>query len=100
MERTSNAHRHDMAYGGCHQQHTDVRDERILQPRKSSGYLRRRVGCMAAKRHISARLVERSDSASAYCGELLGMLAIHVILYAIEEYYGVTGDSKVLWDNK
>ena len=39
------------------------------------------------------------DSASAYRGELLGMLAIHVILYAIEEYHGVTGESKVLCDN-
>ena len=58
------------------------------------------IYCTAARRHISARLVERSDSASAYRGELLGMLAIHVILYAIEEYYGVTGDSKVLCDNK
>ena len=47
-----------------------------------------------------ARLVEQSDSASAYHGELPGMLAIHVILYAIEEYYGVTGDSKVLCDKK
>ena len=28
------------------------------------------------------------------------MLAIHVILYALEEYYGVTGESKVLCDNK
>ena len=28
------------------------------------------------------------------------MLAIHVILYAIEEWYGVTGDSKVLCYNK
>ena len=55
---------------------------------------------MAAKRHISARLVERSDSVSAYRGELLGVLAIHVILYVIEEYYGVTVDSKVLCNNK
>ena len=45
-------------------------------------------------------MVERSDSASAYRRELLEMLAIHIILYAIEEYYGVTGDSKVLCDNK
>ena len=28
------------------------------------------------------------------------MLAIHFILYAIEEYYGVTGDNKILCDNK
>ena len=40
------------------------------------------------------------DSASAYHGELMGMLAIHIILYAIKEYYRVTGDSKVLCDNK
>ena len=58
------------------------------------------IYCTAARRRISARLVERSNSASAYRGELLGMLAIHVILFAIEEYYGVTGDSKVLCDNK
>ena len=43
--------------------------------------------CTATKHHISATLVERSDSASAYHGELLGILAIHLILYAIEEHY-------------
>ena len=55
---------------------------------------------MATKHEISATLAERSDSASAYHGKVLGMLAIHLILYAIEDYYGVTGDSKVLCDNK
>ena len=55
---------------------------------------------MAVKRHISATLVEWSDSASAYRRELLIMLAIHLILYAIKEYYRVTWDSNVLCDNK
>ena len=30
----------------------------------------------------------------------MGMLAIHLILLAIEKYYGVTGDSNVLCENK
>ena len=54
----------------------------------------------ATKRRISTTLVERSDSTSAYRGELLGMLAIHIILLAIGEYYKVTGDSNVLCNNK
>ena len=38
--------------------------------------------------------------ASSYRGELLGMLAIYLILYAIEEYYEVTGGTDILCDNK
>ena len=30
----------------------------------------------------------------------MGMLVIHLIILAIEEYYGVIGDSNVLCDNK
>ena len=58
------------------------------------------IYCTATKHSISATLVERSDSASAYRRDLLGRFAIHLILYAIEEYYGVTGGSNVLCDNK
>ena len=58
------------------------------------------IYCTATKHHNSTTLVERSDSVSAYRGELLRMLAIHLIFYAIEEYYGVTGDSNILYGNK
>ena len=44
------------------------------------------IYCTATKQHISMTLVERLDSTSTYRGELLGMLAIHLILLAIEEY--------------
>ena len=64
----------------------------------SAGWI---IYCTATKFKISTTLVERSDSASTYRRELLGMPAILLIpLYAIEEYYGVTEDSNVLCDNK
>ena len=40
------------------------------------------------------------DSASVYRGDVLGMLAVHLILFNIEEYYGLTWDSNVLCNNK
>ena len=55
---------------------------------------------MATKPSIFVTLVERLDSANAYRGELLRMLAIHIILYAIEEYHRVTWNSNVLCGNK
>ena len=64
----------------------------------SAGWI---IYCTATKFKISTTLVERSDSASTYRRELLGMPAILLIpLYAIEEYYGVTEDSNVICDNK
>ena len=63
----------------------------------SAGWI---IYCTATKHYISATLVKQLDSASAYCGELLGMLAIHLILYAIGEYYGVTGGNNILCYNK
>ena len=42
-----------------------------------------------------------SDSESSYQEKLLGMLAIHLFLLAIEEYYNVQGNnSKIYCDNK
>ena len=58
------------------------------------------IFCRATGRFISSSLIERSDSASSYRGELLGMLAIYLILYAIEEYYEVNGGTDILCDNK
>ena len=44
--------------------------------------------------------IEKSDSANSYQGELLEMLAIHLFLYAITEFYGVTGSNNMMCDNK
>ena len=44
---------------------------------------------------------ERSNSASSYRGELLGMLAIHLFLLAVEERGGLDGGTaEVHCDNK
>ena len=52
-------------------------------------------------RMISGTLVEKSQSADSYRGEMLGMLAIRLFLLAVEEYCGViTEDNKICCDNK
>ena len=45
------------------------------------------LACKQTRRHICGTLVERSESANSYRGELLGMLAILLfLLLAVEEY--------------
>ena len=58
------------------------------------------IYCMATKYSISITLIEQSDSASSYRGELMGMLIIYLFLYAIIEFYGVTCTSYILCNNK
>ena len=97
VERTSHACRHEMA-NQCGVCVTDGSYSLEKAPKIcGAGWI---IYCTAKKRYISVTLVERSDSTSAYQGELLGMLVIHLILLAIEEYYGVTGDSNVLCNNR
>ena len=57
--------------------------------------------CTESHRFLSGSLVEWSSSASSYRGELLGMLAIHLFLLALEEYYELSpGSSNIYCDNK
>ena len=57
--------------------------------------------CTETRRFLSGSLVEWSSSASSYRGELLGMLAIHLFLLAIEEYYGLPpASNNIHCDNK
>ena len=42
------------------------------------------MACKQTRRHISGTLVERSESADSYRGEMLGMLAIQLFLLAVE----------------
>ena len=58
------------------------------------------IYCTATKRHISATLIKRLDSLSNYRGEFLGILTVHLFIYAIREYYGVTGTNNILCNNK
>ena len=63
----------------------------------ASGWI---IYCTATKRHISATLIKRLDSLSNYRGEFLGILTVHLFIYAIREYYGVTGTNNILCNNK
>ena len=64
----------------------------------SAGWI---VVCRATKKWITGSFAERSNSASSYRGELLGMLAVHLLLLATEQLYRVTGsNTQVLCDNK
>ena len=57
--------------------------------------------CRESKKWITGSFTERSASASSYRWELLGMLAIHLLLLATEKLYGVDGSStRILCDNK
>merc|ERR1711983_606585 len=52
-------------------------------------------------RTISGTLVEKSQSAGSYREEMLGMLAIRLLLLAVEEYCGeITKGNKICCDNK
>ena len=55
----------------------------------------------ASSRQIRGSFVEQSPETSSYRGELLGMLAIHLVLLTIDEQYGIEGlESQVYCDNK
>ena len=57
--------------------------------------------CTATGNKLQGSLVERSEDASSYCGELLGMLAIHLILHAVEQFYHSEGKGNAIYcDNK
>ena len=51
--------------------------------------------CSLTKWYVKGLFSRHSQSASSYRGELLGMLAIHLFLLAIEEHYMVAGDKKL-----
>ena len=64
----------------------------------SAGWI---MACRRTGRCISGTLVEKSQSAGSYRGEMLGMLAIRLFLLAVEEYCGaVTKDNRICCDNK
>ena len=58
------------------------------------------IFCSTAMKYIKGSFAEHSPSASRYRGKLLGMLAIHLFLFAIEEHYMMSGNSnQVFWEN-
>ena len=64
----------------------------------SAGWI---MKCRRTGRQISGSLVEVSPSAGSYRGEMLGMLAIRLLLLAVEEYFGaITKDNRICCDNK
>ena len=59
------------------------------------------IRCSDSKQMLSGALVERSQAAGSYRGELLGMLAIRLLLLAVEEYHNSYGDgTRIYCDNK
>ena len=59
------------------------------------------IYCVRSRKSVRGAFAERSNSASSYRGELLGMLAIHLFLLAVEESGGLEGGSaEVHCDNK
>ena len=59
------------------------------------------MACTQTKRKILGTLLERSNYAGSYRGELLGMLAIQLFLLAVEEYHNPIFDgNEVCCDNK
>ena len=59
------------------------------------------MACMQTKRQILGTLIERSDYAGSYRGDLLGILAIRLFLLAVEKYHSTISDgNEVCCDNK
>ena len=59
------------------------------------------IYCVRSRKSVRGAFAERSNSASSYRGELLGMLAIHLFLLAVEESGGLEGGAaEVHCDNK
>ena len=64
----------------------------------SAGYV---LACSESKEYVAGTLVERSPWASSYRGELLGMLALRLLLLAIEKYCELISDDNTNFcDNK
>ena len=73
-------------------------DRKKARDLSGAGYV---IYCTATKQKITGSLVESSEGASSYRGELLGMLAIHLFLHAVETLCQVTGTgTNVFCDNK
>ena len=57
--------------------------------------------CFRTKRQITGPFYEKSNVASSYRRELLGLHALHVLLHAIESYYELGKSPVLIWcDNK
>ena len=64
----------------------------------SAGWI---MACRRTGKCISGTMVEKSQSAGSYRGEIPGILSIRLFLLAVEEYCGaVTRDNKICCDNK
>jgi len=73
-------------------------DQKKARDLSQAGYI---IYCTAAKQKITGSLVKRSEGASSYRGKLLGMLAIHPFLHAVETFHHVTGTGTNMYcDNK
>jgi len=63
----------------------------------SAGWI---IMCRETKRRVVGTVLERSEAAGSYRGELLGMLAIRLFLLAVEEFYQVDStDNSICCDN-
>ena len=78
---------------------TDGSYNRTVAPHTSgAGWL---VYCTATKRKMTGFFYERSQRAGSYRAELLGLLAIHTLLAALEAYYKLPPSSgKICCDNQ
>ena len=78
---------------------TDGSYNRSVAPYTSgAGWL---VYCTATKLKMSGHFYERSQKAGSYRAELLGLLAIHILLAALEEYYKIPPSTgKICCDNQ
>jgi hypothetical protein len=53
--------------------------------------------CFRTGKQVTGSFYEHSPTAGAYRGELLGMLALHVFLYAVEDHFNLTGCPTHIW---
>ena len=59
------------------------------------------VYCTKRKRKLYGSFFERSPKAGSYRGELLGLLAIHTLIAALEQFYSLPATTnKVCCDNQ
>ena len=73
-------------------------DRRKAKDLSGAGYV---LYCTATRNKLRGSLVEHSEDASSYRGELLGMLAIHLLLHAVEQFYHSAGEGNAIYcDNK
>ena len=72
-------------------------NKKIAPHTSGAGWL---VYCTATKLKMSGHFYERSQKADSYRAELLGLLAIHILLAALEEYYKIPPSTgKICCDN-